>query len=217
MARKEPLHRKLQTYVQTNRRAQAAALPILLIMCTAVVVAVVVSIVTAPKETQTSSYGVGADGFRAFTEDGTDLGAKSITDQQQVAMILGNKAKSVAKPDVSKVFNFNGDRSQAVTYKFVRADGTKVDLYIDKKVYKNTQTMDRDNLYVATAKAGVVNGYPAYYKLAQSIGGKREYHVMVVNGLTAYRFVIAQPATNITISELDADVTLKKLAAKSQL
>ena len=217
MAKKVQWHRQLQSFVQNNRRAQAAALPILLIMCTAVVIAVVLSVLNTPKAAETSLYGVGADGFQAYVETGTDIGAQSIASKALVTSALGNKAKSVADAQISQVFNFNGNRSQAATYSFVRADRAKSTLYIDKKIYKNTQAIDNDYIYIATAKAGTVNGHPAYYRAAQTIGGNREYHIMIVNGLTAYRFVIAQPASNVTISEIDADAMLKKLAAKSQL
>jgi len=200
-----------------ERRLQMIVLPILLVVGAGVIILTILSIITLPGAKPGAQRGVGADGFHAYVEDNTDLGVRSVVSKNQVASILGKKAKSVGDADVSKVFNYNGDRSQTLTFSFVRSDGAAATLYVDMKLYKNMGSLEADHIYVATAKAGTVNGHPAYYKHAQTIDNTREYHIMVVNGLRAYRFVIAQPLGNIKISEIDADALLKKLAAEAKL
>lgn len=214
MAKKTKRHKQKNALI--SKRLQKFVLPIFLVIGAGVVVLTVLSIIMVPKTNSDSRYGVGADGFRAFVEEKGDLGAGTITDKARVVAALGNKAKSVGDAEVAKVFNFNNDRSQTVTYPFTRADGAKASLYIDMKLYQNTQTLQKDNIYVATASAGTIGGHPAYYKHAQTIDNMREYHLMVVNGLRAYRFVIAQPAKNVTISEVGALAVLKKLALNTR-
>jgi hypothetical protein len=164
-----------------------------------------------------TQMGVGADGFQAYIEENGDLGVTSIVTKDIVAKELGKKAKSVGDAKTSEVFNYNGDRGQTLEFPVVRKDGENIHIYIDKRVYKSPQSIEADNIYAATATAGAVNGLPAYYKLAQSIDGDREYHMIVVNGQTLYRFVLAQPIDKIEISEIEAVAVLKKIALKSQL
>lgn len=200
-----------------SRSALLAITPLLFAVGAGVVILTIISIIAMPKPNPGTQYGVGADGFKAFIEEKSDIGAGALVTKGQVMTALGAKAKSVGDRDVSKVFNLNGDRSQTVTYPFVRADGTQSTLYIDMKLYKNPKALEDDNIYVATAAAGTVNGHPAYYKHAQTLDNNREYHMIVVNGLHAYRFVIAQPYTNVTITEVGAVASLKKLALEAKL
>jgi len=200
-----------------SRRLQFTLLPLFVAIGVGMIILVVVSVITLPKANPGAARGVGADGFRAYTEEKGDLGVKAVATKEEVVAALGSKAKSVDDPEASKVFNFNGDRSQTLTFPFVRSDGESAELYIDLKLYKNTKSLDDDHIYALTAKAGSVKGYPAYYKLAQTIDSHREYHVMIVNGLRLYRFVIAQPVSRVTISEIDAAALLKSLAAESKL
>lgn len=209
----------LKVFFDDKQRVRKWALPTFFLIGVAAVVLTGVSIVILLNSNKGTDYqnGVGADGFRAYIEDKGDLGVGSLVTKDQVTQALGDKAKSVGRADISKVFNYNGDRGQTISFSFVRADNMTASLYVDKKIYKDSTSMKDDNLYVATASAGTINGLPAFYKHAQTISADREYHIMVVDGLTAYRFVIAQPEQKITISEIDADALLKKLAGKVEL
>ncbi|MFZ2545326.1 MAG: hypothetical protein WAW80_05090 [Candidatus Saccharimonadales bacterium] len=200
-----------------SRRTRIIVIPILFIVGIGVIILTVIYLIALPKSTPGVQYGVGADGFFAKLEEDGSLGIDSIVSKSQVTQMLADKAKSVGEAKISKVFNLNGDRSQAITFPFVRADNTKVRLYIDTKLYKNTKALDDDHIYVLTAKAGTIQEHPAYFKHAQTIDGNREYHLMVVNGLKAYRFVIEQPIKNITINEISALAVLKKLALEAKL
>lgn len=192
-------------------------LPLFLVIGAGVIALTVLSIIMVPKPGKSTNYGIGADGFRAYVEEKSDLGVRSLVDKQKVVAALGNRAKSVGDEEVSKVFNYNGDRSQTVTYRFVRTDDVASTLYVDMKLYKNAQSLEKDNIYVATLKTDPIGGHPAYFKHAQTIDGKREYHMIVVNGLKAYRFVVAQPYKNVTLSEVVALSALKRLAADMKL
>ncbi len=192
-------------------------LPLFLVIGAGVIALTVLSIIMVPKPSKSTNYGIGADGFRAFVEEKSDLGISALIDKQKVVSALGSRAKSVGDKEVSKVFNYNGDRSQTVTYRFVRTDNVASTLYVDMKLYKNAQALEKDNIYVATLKTDPIGGHPVYFKHAQTIDGKREYHLMVVNGLKAYRFVVAQPYKNVTLSEVVALSALKRLAADMKL
>lgn len=209
--------KKKQSKALIGRKLQLTLLPLFVAIGAGMIILVVLSVITLPKGNPGATRGVGADGFRAYTEEKTDLGVRSVMTKSDVTTALGGKAKSIGEAQVSKVFNFNGDRSQTLTFPFVRSDGVGADIYVDLKLYKNTQSLDDDHIYNLTAKAGSVKGYQAYYRVAQTIGKEREYHIMVVNGLRVYRFVVSQPATNVTISEIDAAALLKSLAAESKL
>jgi hypothetical protein len=200
-----------------GRRARLVVLPLFFVIGGGVIFLTILSIILMPSDESKPQYGVGADGFYAYVEDDSDLGVRSVVSKDQVVAALGNKAKSVDNGQTEKVFNFNGDRSQSLTFPFVRADGAAATLYVDMKLYKNMQSLDKDNVYVGTMKAGQVQGHPAYYKLAQTISNNREYHMMVINGLRAYRFVVSQPVANITINEVGAMGSLQRLAAEAKL
>lgn len=202
-----------------EKRVRTTILPVFIVIG-AIAVAVtawsVILLMQKNKEPGTQ-MGVGADGFQAFVEEKGDLGVDKIVSKDVVAKELGKKAKSVGDAEASKVFNYNGDRGQTLEFPFVRSDGASGHIYIDKRVYKSKESMDGDYIYNATAAAGTVQGHPAYYKLAQTISMDREYHMIIVNGKTLYRYVLAQPYKNITISEIDAVAILKKIALKSDL
>ncbi len=176
----------------------------------------VMSILASPK-TNTSERGVGANGFHAFVDEGADLGIGEVVSKDDVKAALGDKAKSVSEPKVSKVFNMNGDRSQTVSFDFVRADGKKAELYVDVMQFKDTSSMNSARIYAQTAKAGPVNGHEAYYMHAHTFGSMREYRLMAVNDLKAYKFVIGQTSSDITISEVSAVAALLRLAKEAKL
>lgn len=161
--------------------------------------------------------GVGADGFRVFIEDKSDLGVGNLASKDQVVVALGKYAKSVGDAQISKVFNQNGIQRQQLTFDFKRADGNQASLFIDQVFYGNEAAIKNDNAYVGTLEAGKINNYPLYYRRALSIGKYREYSMMLVSGATVYRFVISQPGSNITIQEPDAIEVLKKLALGAKL
>lgn len=200
-----------------SRRMQKIVLPIFLLIGAGTVILTILSIIFILRPEQNAQNGVGADGFRAYVEDNGSLGVNSVVSKDQVVAALGDKAKSVSDADISKVFNLNGDRGQTLTFPFVRNDGKKASLYVDVKLYKNMQSQEDDHIYAATIDGGKVNGHSVYYKHALTIGSDREYHLIIVNGLKAYRFVIAQPAKNMLINEVAALAVLKRLAAEAKL
>lgn len=210
--------RRKQKFGPLSKRTRRVILPIFLVIGAGVVALTALSIIILlPKSEEGAQYGVGADGFRAYVEENGNLGVGSIATKAQVTAALGDKAKSVGDPEVSKVFNMNGDRGQTATYPFVRADGANAHVHIDLRLYKNVESLEKDNIYVATQKTSAVNGHPAYFKLAQTLDNAREYHMIVVNGLKVYRFVFAQPAKKVTVTEVAALATLKRLALELKL
>lgn len=211
-------HNETADTPRISRKAQIIVLVTFCLIAIATIGLTAWSIVSSTKDSKPGlQYGVGANGFRAFVEEDGNLGVNLIVNKKQVISALGNLAKSVGDSQVEKVFNYNGNQGQTITFPFVRTDGTKASLYIDKRVYKSSQAMTDDHIYQATLKAGVVNGRQLYYREAQTIGTDREYSLMIVDGVMVYRFVIAQPFTNITISEIESLAALKKLSAVANL
>ena len=201
-----------------SRKKQMIILIIFCILGAGTIVVTAISITLIPKDTTSvAKRGIGADGFQAHIEDGANLGVGLIVSKNQTITALGNNAKSVGEAQLSKVFNYNGNLGQTVTFPFVRADGVASSLYIDKKTYKDIKALNDDHIYIATMSAGEINDLPLYYRHAQTIGNYREYHLMLVDGLTIYRFVIAQPDDNIYMSEVNSLATLKKLARVATL
>jgi hypothetical protein len=214
MAKKKKLHLPVKVL---SRRQRLIILPVFITIAIAVVVLTVITIIIMPKADQDSKYGVGANGFRAFKEQGTTLDIDKVVSKDQVINSLGNKAKSVDDVSVSSVFNLNGNRGQTATYNFVRADGKNANLYVDMMQFKSSAEMNSANILAGTGKAGAIQGHPAYYMHAQTLGSDREYRLLVVNGLKAYKFVVVQPVKSITISEVGALATARKLAADAKL
>ncbi|HUO61878.1 MAG TPA: hypothetical protein VMT96_00295 [Candidatus Bathyarchaeia archaeon] len=208
---------KLPEFNGLTRRQKAIILPVFIIVGTAAVVLAVTAIILAPKADLGSRNGVGADGFQAYVEKGTNLGVGNTVTKDEVIAALGDKAKSVGNADVSNVFYYNGDRKQTLSFDFTRADGSLASLYIDLTVFKSSASLNQQHIYVGTGKANPINGLAAYYRIAQTIGSDREYQLMVVNGTKVYRFVIDQPVENITINEVSAVASLIKLAQKANL
>jgi hypothetical protein len=200
-----------------TKRQRMIVLPIMVIVGVGLLYLVIVGIIKSPIFTTPDQRGVAANGFTAYPEEGTDLGVGKAVSRDSVVAALGNKAKSVSDPSVSKVFNFDGDRSQTVTFNFVRADGKKASLYIDMTQFKSSQSMDGQHILAGTALAQIIQGHSAYYMHAQTLSGLREYRIAVINDLTAYKFVIDQPESNITIKEISAVAALINLAQKAQL
>lgn len=155
--------------------------------------------------------GVGADGFRAFVEEKSDMNVKDLVSRDQVIAALGTYATSVNPAEVSKVFNMNGDRGQTLTFKFIRKDGVRSNINIDKRTYTSKSKLEADGVYKSSLEYGTVNGRTVYVKRAQTIGGLREYHAVVVDDTTVYRLVLAQPVKNIKIKEVDSINILKNL------
>lgn len=199
-----------------SKRQQALVLPVMIIIGAAVVVLAIVSIVATPAADKLKR-GVAANGFTAFPEEGTDLGVGKVVSRDDVVSALGDKAKSVSNANVSGVFNYDGDRGQTLTFNFTRNDGKQASLYIDVMKFKSSDAMNDAHIYTLTGKTKAINGHPTYYMVADTQGSSREYRVMVVNGLKAYKFVIDQPVNNVTISEVSADAALIKLAQKAHL
>ncbi|MDB5177177.1 MAG: hypothetical protein JWN75_845 [Candidatus Saccharibacteria bacterium] len=200
-----------------SRRTRLVILPIFALIAVGALVLAVITIMVMPRVDQASQRGVGANGFRAYPEDGTTLNIDKVTSKNEVITSLGNKAKSVDDVSVSKVFNFDGNRGQTATFNFIRADGARSSVYVDMMLFKNVATMNDANILDGTGKAGTIQGHPAYYMHAQTIGSDREYRLLVVNGLKAYKFVVVQPVKSITISEVGALATARKIAAEAKL
>lgn len=198
-------------------RARMVLLAALTIVGGGAIAIAIISIVIVPLVNPGSQRGVGANGFQAFVEDGGNLNIANTVSKQEVVDALGDKAKSVSDAQVSKVFNIDGTRGQTVTYDFVRANGLKASLYIDLMYFSNLQTLESTGVTASTGDAGRVNGHQAYYMHAQTFGSEREYRLMIINGLKVYKFVISQPYRTISINEVSALATLKKLAAKAEL
>ncbi|MCA9334586.1 hypothetical protein KC953_00410 [Candidatus Saccharibacteria bacterium] len=197
-----------------GRKNRAIVLVVFVAIAVVAVVLTVQSVMRVTDEPKPGlQYGVGADGFSAFVEKDGNIGVSEVVDKSMVVNALGERATSVEAGKVDKVFNLNGNLGQTITFTFIRTDGVKADLYIDKRVYKSSQALEDDRIYQSTLDAGKIKGHPLYYRAAQTLGPDREYHLMVVDGLTVYRFVVAQPFKNITISEVDALAALKTLAS----
>jgi hypothetical protein len=198
-------------------KARAVILPILVLIAAAAVIIGALVIIFVPKVNPITQRGVGANGFQAFLEPNGSLGVGDLVSKADVESALGNKSKVVSNAKLSKVFNIAGTRSQTATWSFVRADGVKASLYIDMVVFKNQPAFDNAYVTTGTLKAGTISDLPAYYMHAQTMGSDREYRLEIVKGLTVYKFVVAQPVRNITISEVAALASAKRLALKADL
>lgn len=213
----KPSHKKAQSAAQqVDPRVKFIVFPLLALVAIGAVAFAVVTIANLPKP-EGAMRGVGADGFRAYAEKDGDLGAGNVASKQTVVESLGEKAKEVKDVSTTTVFNLNGTRGQTATFDIVKANGKPGSVYIDITMFRNTIELDKANIYAYTGKTDPINGHPAYYMHAQTIGSDREYRLMVVNGAKVYKFVLVQPFRDITINEAGAVATLKKIAAKSQL
>lgn len=211
------LFKKLHSRRGLSTRAQAIILPILVSFGSAAVVLAVLSIVFTPKVNPGAERGVGADGFQAYVESDTDLGMGKIVKKTDVEAVLGKAAKSVSDVDVSKVVYIGGNRGQTATYNFVRTDGVKCSTYVDVMMFKNQTEFNNADVTKATLKASLVKGNQSYYMHALTLGSTREYRLMIVKGLSVYKFVIVQPVRNIAISEVTALSMMNKLASQSDI
>lgn len=200
----------------TNKQ-KAVVLPVMFIISGIAVIIAIFTIIVMPSINNGAQRGVGADGFSAYEERGTTLGVENTVTKADVVAVLGNKARSVGDAKTSNVFNYNGDRIQTVSFDFVRADGKKASLYVDLTQFKSSNSRDNQHIFAETSLAKIFNGRSAYYMHAQTLGSVREYRLLVVNDLKAYKFVIDQPVNNITIGEVSAVASLLKLAEKAQL
>lgn len=204
-------------YKTLTKKQRAVVLPAIVVIGAIAVGIAIWTIVIMPHATGNSQMGVAANGFTAFIEKDGNLGISKVVTKDQVAQALGSNAKKVTSDDISKVFNYDGDRSQTATFNFVRADGQPSSLYIDVVLFKDQTTMNNENIFAETKLARVINGYSAYYMHAQTLGSLREYRLLVVKGLKAYKFVVDQPLDSITISEVSAVGSLIKLAQVAKL
>lgn len=209
--------KKRQSGDELSPKARLALLVILSLIGGVAIVIAVISIIIVPIVNPGSQRGIGANGFQAFVEDGGSLNVVNIVSKNDVAEALGNKAKSVSDVEVSKIFNIDGTRGQTATYNFVRANGLKASLYVDLMHFADLRTYESAGITANTKDAGKVNGNQAYYMHAMTFGSEREYRLMVVKGLKVYKFVISQPYRTISINEVSALATLRKLAEKAQL
>jgi len=215
MSDKPRKHAK-KTFKELDPRVRFIIIPVIALIAAGAIIFAIITIVNIPKP-EGAQRGVGANGFRAYEEKDGNLGIASVTTRDAVAKALDAKAKSVKDASISTVFNINGDRGQTVTYDFTKPNGKNASIYIDLMVFKSTLSLDDAKIYTATAKTDPIKNLPAYYMHAQTIGSDREYRLMIVNGVKVYKFVLTQPLREITINEVSALATLKKLAADSNL
>ncbi len=199
-----------------SRRVQFVALPVMVAISLGVIALAVIVVVLMPT-VRDDQRGIGANGFSAFPEKGTDLGIDKVVTKSDVVDVLGEKAKRVSDADVTDVFNLAGIRSQMVTYDFVRTDDVSASIYIDLKTFPNSTTLEKANILKGTAEAGKVGDYDAYFMRAFTFGKKREYYLLLTKGLNAYVFAFVQPSRDILFSEVSAVATLKRLAQKADL
>jgi len=199
-----------------DAKTRMMLLPVMAMVAIGAIVLAIVAIIAIPAY-DARQQGVGANGFRAYEEVGTDLGVGEVVSKKVVEEKLSDKALAVDNAQVTNVFNWNGNRGQTATYDFVRSDGAAASVYIDLLQFRDTATMESQNIYKATKSAGTINGHPAYFMHAQTLGMDREYRLMVVDGLKVYKFVMTQPNRNITISEVSALAVLKQIADASSI
>jgi hypothetical protein len=204
---------KLQHFFE--RRGKFVVLPVMALISIVVIVLAVLAVVFMPTN-RDSQYGVGADGFSAFVEKNASLGVDQLVSQDEVVGALGDKAKSVKNAVAAPVLNYGGSRAQTVTYDFVRSDGKDSSVYIDMFVFKDSSTLERQDLLGNAGNAGKVGEHKAYFLHALTFGKDREYRLLVIDGLNVYKFVMVQPFRNITISEVSAMAVLKTIASKAQ-
>lgn len=209
--------KKRQLGDNLDPKARAALLLGTVLIGGGAVVIAIISILVVPLVNPASQKGIGANGFQAFVEEDSSLNVAAVVSKDEVVEALGDKAKKVSDAEISKVFNIDGTRGQTVTYYFTRANGLNASLYIDLMHFSNLTTLESTGVTAATGDAGKINGDQAYYMHAQTFGSDREYRLMVIKGLKVYKFVISQPYRTISINEVSALATLKKLAAKAEL
>lgn len=203
---------------KNGKLQQARLIVSILVLTIGAVVASTLLIGAVQKTTKPGEQkGVGADGFRVTVDEKGNLDVLSIATKNNVIAALGNYSKTVKEPEMSKLLDLNGTLRQQVTFPFTTPDGSAASLYIDKIIYENIKKLEADNIYGATLQAKKVKNFPTYIRAAQTIGTDREYSLMVVNGLTVYRFVISQPLNKVTITEPGALDVLSKLAGESNL
>lgn len=207
-------HTKFSRFLK--KRTKYIALPVMALIAISVIVLAFVAIMVMPS-VRDAHRGIGADGFHAGIERGADLGVGKLVSKQDIVDTLGGKAESVGSADISKVFNLNGIRGQTLTYDFEGSDGIKNSLYIDKKEFDSTSTLNSANILANTTSAGKVGEFNAYFMHAVTFGSDREYYLLATKDLKAYLFALVQPSRHITISEVSAVAVLKRLALKTNL
>lgn len=198
-------------------KVRVAILMLLIAVGAGAILTSIYTIVIMPRFNPGLQRGVSASGFSVFVEENGDLGMKDIVDKTDVESALGKKAKVVSNVEISKVLNFDDNRGQTATFRFVRPDGIKASVYIDVMHFKSTPALEDASVTTNTVKAGTVNGNQAYYLHAQTLGSEREYRLLVVRGLRVYKFVMVQPSRNVTIDEVASMAVMKKIAAKARL
>ena len=207
---------KKLSFSELDPRVKFIVIPLMALVSVGAIIFVVMTIISLPKP-EGATRGVGANGFRAFEEKGSNLGVGDIVTKSIVAEALGAKAKEVKDVSVSTVFNIDGTRGQTATFDITKANGKPGSIFIDLMVFKNNFALEDAKIYSKTGKTDPIKGHSAYYLHAQTIGSDREYRLMVVDGVKVYKFVLTQPFRDITINEVMALATLKKIAAKSNI
>lgn len=197
-------------------RVKFVALPLMAVVGLGAIIFVIVTITNLPKP-DGAMRGVGANGFRAYEEKDGNLGVGQVASRQVVSEALGAKAKDVKDVSTSTVFNIDGTRGQTATFDITKANGKPGSVYIDVMVFKSSIALDEAHIYANTLKTDPIQGHDAYFMHAMTMGSDREYRLMVVKGTKVYKFVLTQPFRDITINEVMALATLKKIAAKSNL
>jgi hypothetical protein len=214
MGKTKKTHKK--AFQGLSKRTRLFVLPLMIFISLGAIILAVLTILVMPRVNPGAQRGVGADGFQAYVEAQSDMGIGNVVDKAVVTKALSGEAKSVDDVQVSKVMNLNGTRGQTATFPFTRMDGAQASVYVDLMFFKNQETLDTANITAATIKINAIHGHPAYLMHAQTIGSDREYRLMVVNGLQAYKFVMTQPVGDIKINEVTALAIMQKIAESAK-
>lgn len=189
---------------------------VLLLIVLIAVGAIVVFTWVLPKYNGAKS-GVGADGFSVYEMKGADLGVANSVSKEDVQRILGDQVKSVSDVKKSGVINLNGAKGQTATFPIVTKGDQQASFYVDVLEYKNVAALEDSGVTKGTVSAGKINDSPAYYMKSNKLGDQRETTLLVSKGPKSYKFVIAQPRQNITISEAEGLEKLIEIAKTAKL
>jgi len=171
----------------------------------------------SPLRSSGAKTGVGANGFSVFEVKGADLGIANVSKKDVVVKELGDLVKSVNDVESSGVISMNGNKGQTATYYLKTKADTYGSVYVDVMEYKNESALKADDLDRRTADGGKVQGLAVRYMHARTIANEREYALLITKGLKSYKFAMTQPYQKITIDEVTALSTLKRIAEKSSL
>lgn len=198
----------------TTPKGKKTAIVILAIVALICITAIVYF---SPLRNPGAKTGVGANGFSVFEIKGANLGIADVAKKDLVVKELGDLVKSVDDVQSSGVLSFNGNKGQTATYYIQTKAGTQGSVYVDVMEYKSQAAIKADDLDKGTADGGKAQNLPVRFMHAATIANEREYALLITKGTKSYKFAMTQPYQNITIDEVTALNTLKRIAEKSSL